>query len=149
MTKKTTTISGMIDVDAPIVPGKSAAGVLIGSAVRELLATVDAQSTTKLPEVEEYDFGTVKVWTRDGVIDQVGVYSGYRGVLQPGIRLGSTIADVEESFGCSVQEDEEDNLVVPNSPGWCFETEGWKRPQTVRDNRYARIMAIFVFACPR
>ena len=85
----------MIDLDAPIVPGKSAAGVFIGSVVNELFARVD-HSTTKLSSGERHDLGTVKVWAEDGVITQIGVYSGYRGVLQPGIRVGSTISDVEE-----------------------------------------------------
>jgi len=139
----------MIDIDAPIVPGKSAAGVLVGSVVSELLATVDTQSTTNQSRGEQHDFGTVKVWSKDGVIIQVGVYSGYRGVLRPGIGVGSTISDVEESFGCSVQEDAEDNLVVPTSAGWCFETEEWETPQTVTNNRNARIVSIFVFGCSR
>jgi hypothetical protein len=139
----------MIDLDAPIIPGKSAAGVFVGSAVSELLSTVGAHSTTKLSDVERHDLGLVKVWTKDGVIIQVGVYSGYLGMLYPGIRVGSTISEVEESFGCSVEEDEEDNLVVPTSPGWCFETEGWKAPRTVSNNRNARIVSIFVFSQPR
>jgi hypothetical protein len=115
----------------------------------ELLATVHSQSTTRLSIGEKHDLGSVNVWAKDGVIIQVGVYSGYRGVLQPRIRIGSTISDVEDSFGCSVQEDEEDNLVVPNSPGWCFETEAWKNPKTVGNNRNARIVSIFVFSCPQ
>jgi hypothetical protein len=139
----------MIDLDATIVPGKSAAGVSVGGAVTELLATVHSQSTTRLAIGEKHDLGSVKVWAKHGVIFQVGVYSGYRGVLQPGIGVGSTISDVEDSFGRSVQEDEEDNLVVPNSPGWCFETEGWKSPKTVGNNRNARIISIFVFSCPQ
>jgi hypothetical protein len=138
----------MIDLDAPIVPGKSVAGVSVGGAVNELLATVHAQSTVRVPIGERHDLGSVKVWAKDGVIIQVGVYSGYRGVLQPGIRVGSTISDVEGSFGCSVQEDEQDNLTVLNSPGWCFETERWKSPETVGNNRNARIVSIFVFRCP-
>ena len=139
----------MIDLDSLIIPGKSAAGIFVGSAVSELLSTVGAHSTTRLSGEERHDFGPVKVWTKDGVIVQVGVYSGYRGILHPGIRVGSTISEVEESFGCSVEEDEEDNLVVPTSPGWCFETEEWKAPQTVSKNRNARIVSIFVFGEPR
>ncbi len=139
----------MIDLDAPIVPGRSAAGVVVGSAVSELLSTVGAHSTTKLSGEERHDLGVVKIWAKDGVIIQVGVYSGYRGILQPGIRIGSTISEVEKSFGCSVQEDEEDNLVVPTSPGWCFETEEWKGPETVNRNRNAQIVSIFVFGYPR
>jgi hypothetical protein len=83
------------------------------------------------------------------MIIQIGVYSGYRGVLQPGIRVGATISEVEQSFGCSVEQDEEDNLVVPTSPGWCFETEEWKSPQTVSNNRDARIVSIFIFGFPQ
>src|SRR5262249_51700847 len=118
--------AGMIDLDAPIVPGRSAAGVFVGTAVSELLLTVDAHAITKLSSEERHDLGMVKVWAKDGVIIQVGVYSGYRGAVQPGLRVGSTISEVEESLGCPVQEDEEDDLVVPTSPGWCFETEEWK-----------------------
>jgi hypothetical protein len=114
-----------------------------------LRATVHSQSTTNLSSGEKHDLRAVKVWAKDGLIIQIGVYSGYRGVLQPGIRVGSTISQVEDSFGCSIQEDEEDNLVVPNSPGWCFETEEWKSPQTVSNNRNARIVTIFVFSCPK
>ena len=138
----------MIDIHAPIVPGKSAAGVFVGTAMSDLLSTVGAHAITKLSSGERHDLGVVKVWAKDGVIIQVGVCSGYRGMLQPGIRVGSTISEVEESFGCSVQEDEEDNLVVPTSPGWCFETEEWKSPQTVSSNRNARIASISVFASP-
>lgn len=138
----------MIDLDAPIVPGRSAAGVIVGTAVSELLSTVGAHTIAKLSGADRHDLGMVMVWAEDGVITQVGVYSGYRGMLQPGIRVGSTISEVEESFGCSVQEDEEDNLVVRTSPGWCFETEEWKSPKIVSSNRNARIVSIFVFASP-
>jgi hypothetical protein len=137
--------SGMIDLDASIIPGKAAAGVLIGSGVTELLAIIRPQSTTKLPMGEKLDWGAVKIWSENAIVAQIGVFSGYRGTLQPAIRIGSTIADVEDCFGCPVEEDEEDNLVVPTAPGWCFETEEWEKPQTVSNNRNTRIVAIFVF----
>jgi len=86
---------GMIDIDAQIVPGKSVAGFCIGGLVSEVLRSVRPQSTTKLYGAEKHDLGAIKVWAKDGVITQIGVYSGYRGVLQPGIRIGSTVADVE------------------------------------------------------
>jgi hypothetical protein len=140
-----TTISRMIDLDAFIVPGKSAAGISIGSGVAGLLATIRPQSETKLSNSVKHDLGAVKVWSRDSIITQVGVYPGYRGILQPAIHIGSTISDVEQSFSCSVEEDEEDNLIVPNSPGWCFETEALEVSHTIRDNRNAKIVAIFVF----
>jgi hypothetical protein len=39
----------MLDLDAPIIPGKSAGGVTLGSFVDSLLTTVRPESTTKLP----------------------------------------------------------------------------------------------------
>jgi len=135
----------MIDLDASIVPGKAAAGISIGSAVSELLANIRPLTAIKLSGSERLDFGTIKIWARNGIVTQVGVYSGYRGMLQTTIHIGSTIADVEDCFGCPVEQDEEDNLIVPNSPGWCFETETWEKPQTASNNRNARILAIFVF----
>src|SRR6185437_9095357 len=98
--------------------------------VTELLTTALMPSTTKLSSGERHDLGVVKLWTKNGLITQIGVHSGYLGVLENRVRIGSTIAEVEECFGCSVEEDEEDNLIVPNSPGWCFETEEWAKPYT-------------------
>ena len=74
---KAATISSMIDIHAPIVPGKSAAGLSIGDSVTELLLTVPTKSTTKLSSGEKHDLGAIKVWAEDGVITQIGVYSGY------------------------------------------------------------------------
>jgi hypothetical protein len=147
-TDNTTTISDMIDSNAPIVPGKSAAGISIGDGISELLATAPTLSRAKLSGTETYDLGAIKVWADDGVITQICVCSGYGGVLEPGIRIGSTIAEVEKGFGRSVVEDDEDNLVVPDSPGWCFETEQWVTPQTVSKNRNAKIVSICVFGSP-
>ena len=135
----------MIDIRAPIVPGKLAAGISIGGLVKELRTTVTTQSTTKLSSGERYDLDVIKLWVKNGVITQICVRSGYRGVLENRISIGSTIGDVEERFGCSVEEDEEDNLIAPNSPGWCFETEEWAKPYTVSNNRNAKITSISVF----
>jgi hypothetical protein len=135
----------VIDIDAPIVPGKSAAGFSIGSLVSDQLPAIRPQSTTNQSKHETHDLGIVKVWANGDVVYQIGVYSGYRGALPSGVGIGSTIADVEDFFGSLVQEDDEDNLVVPDSLGWCFETEEWGAPQTVSNNRKARIVSIFVF----
>ena len=123
----------------------SAAGVFIGSDVRMLLAQVKPISTTKLSDCLRHDFGSVSVWSKGNMIDQIGVFDGYQGALHGRIRVGSTIADMEEVFGAQVEEDEEDKLIVPGSPGWCFETESWSENQIVAENRHARITEICVF----
>ena len=103
--RNTAAIQGMIDNDAPIVPGKSAARISIGGLVSESLSAAPTRSKTKLSDGEAHDLGAIKVWVNEGIITQIGVYSGYRGVLEPGIRIGSTIADVEDCFGCSAEEE--------------------------------------------
>ena len=111
----------------------------------EFLSLNHPQSTTQLADAEEHDFQAIKLWAKNGIVTQIRVYSGYRGILESAIRIGSTIADVEDCFAFSVEEDEADNLIVPNSLGWCFETQAWGDPKTVANNRNARIVAIFVF----
>jgi hypothetical protein len=135
----------LIDLDASIVPGKSSAGILIGSDVRIL---ADSVSSTK-PDTAgslALDFGPVKVWSNGTFVTQIGVYGGYRGSLGSSIRIGSTIDQIQQLFDLPVIEDDEDSLIVAGSPGWCFETEDWGGDHTIGQNLKSRITAIFVFA---
>jgi hypothetical protein len=136
----------MVDLDATIIPGKGASGISIGTNLRDLPEGTRPQSVTPLLSGGlKHDLGSVKIWSKDGVITQVGVYSGYRGTLRSDIRVGSTLAEVEDCFGCPVEENDEDNLVVPGFPGLCFDTEEWGGNHTISENRNARITAIYVF----
>jgi len=132
------------DLDAPILPGISAAGIKIGSEIKELLDQARPMITEDRSAHMLYDFGSVKVWSSGGLISQIGVYAGYRGCLDNRICIGSSIADVEARCGCQVSEDEEDNLIAIGRPGWCFETEAWVENHTLERNRSARVTAIFV-----
>jgi hypothetical protein len=138
-------IPTMIDERAPIVPGQTAAGILIGGDVQLLLAQQPAVSIEERKRDTVYNFGSVRVWSSGRVIKQIAVSGGYSGSLFDHIRIGSTIADVEECLGCDVEEDEEENLVAPGSLGWSFETEEWDG-HSLRENRNTRITEIFVFA---
>ena len=113
--------------------------------MNELLLNIPPLEKTRLSLGEKYDLGSIKVWVENGIVTQVAVYSEYRGMLESAIHIGSTIAEVEAFFGYSVEEDEDDNLIVPGSSGWCFETEHWREPQVAWNNRNTRIVAIFVF----
>jgi len=94
--------SEMLDLESVIVPAKAAGRVSIGSAVSDFLSFNRPQSTTQLADGEKHDFGAVQIWVKNGIVTQVGVYSGYEGMLQSAIRIGSTIADIEDCFGCSI-----------------------------------------------
>jgi hypothetical protein len=63
------------------------------------------------------------VWSLSNAVSQIGVYEDYQGALNNHIRIGSPIADVQEFFRREVKEDDEDNLVLVDCPGFCFETE--------------------------
>ncbi len=135
-----------IDERAPIIPGVSAAGISVGADIRDIVTRVPASACEQLSQKSSlHRFRSVRVWSSEGIIDQIGVGDGYLGTLFEGaIHLGSTIAEVEEFFGRSPVEDDEDMLVVPGSQGWCFETTAWDGGQTVAENRDARIAEIFV-----
>ena len=133
------------DLDAPIVPNESAAGIQIGADAREIVERASLTFTFDPPDKSRsYSVGVVLLWVRAGTIHQIGVIGGYRGRIDGRIGIGSTIADVEDAFG-RVLEDDEDNLVVSSLPGWCFETEPWVDGDDLRQNRFARITAIYVF----
>jgi hypothetical protein len=136
--------SAILDLDAAVIPGESAAGIALGSDVRSVAAQLQPNATKELRASRLYDFGPVRIWSSGNLIDQIGVHDGYRGTLFQMIRVGSTISEVEQLLSCEVQEDEFDNLIVPGSPGWCFETDQWTGHGT-KDNRGAHIKAIFVF----
>lgn len=57
-------------------------------------------------------------------MNQIMVHHGYEGKLLGRIGLGSIIADIEAQIG-PWGEDEEDNLVIQNLPGFCFAVEGY------------------------
>ena len=94
--------------------------------------------------IVKYFFNCVKVWSQNGIVQQIEVDQGYRGLLETRIGIGSTIVEVENSFESEVIEDEEDNLVVKGQRGWSFETEHWVNGQSVDTNRTARISSILV-----
>jgi hypothetical protein len=144
-------MSKIPDLDAPIIPGKSAAGIQVGTTVKDLIVGAVPTLTTELSsDIVIYEFGPfVKVWVRHGVVDQVGVYAGYHGLLDGKIGIGSTIAEIEDWCGCRVEEDEEENLIAPGRTGWCFNTEYWAGDHTGSTNRNAAVNMIFVFSLTR
>lgn len=139
----------MIDLNAVIEPGKSAAGLSIGDPVVKLSQPDRPTRQTLGDGFELLDFGPVLVWAKGGVVFQIGVGEGYAGYISgTAIGVGSTIQQIINAIG-QVAEDEEDNLILANLPGICFETEAWRgdpRRQTVEENLDAKLTAIFVFA---
>ena len=111
----------MLDLDAAIEPGKAAAGLSIGDPVAGLPEATGSMRSRLDDGVELLDFGPVCVWVKNGVIDQIGVRRGYAGYVRgTTIGIGSSIQQVRDVLG-PVVEDDEDNLIVAQVPGLCFE----------------------------
>ena len=135
-----------LKLDAPIVPGKSAAGIFIGDHVDDILLQVQPFLVTDLSDGKRYRFGSVNIWANsNGKVEQIGLYSGYQGKTAETIGIGSTIGEVIASLGV-VAEDEEDNLVVLGQPGWCFESSQWQSAKQAMPDQSATVVEIFVFA---
>jgi hypothetical protein len=135
----------MFDLNAPIIPGESAAGVRIGQPIEDILAWKSPDAVVEIHSCTKFEFGVVHLWVENGKVSQVGVCAGYRGSLMQGLGIGSTLGDIQSSFG-PVVEDEDDNLIVEGRPGWCFETEEWMAGRQPEQNPNARVSQIYVFA---
>jgi uncharacterized protein (TIGR02996 family) len=134
----------MLNLEAPIIPGISAAGIRIGQPVETILAVLQPLEVVPLDGCQRLRFGAVDLWVKQRLVDQIGIYKGYRGTIAGKIGIGSILQEVEAAFG-SVLEDEEDNLVVAGMPGWCFETETWISGREPAQNPDAAVTGIFVF----
>lgn len=135
----------MFDLDAAIIPGRSAAGISIGTAADEILSREQPLRRQPLKTQELLTFDSVELWVEDGRVRQIALSAGYRGTLAGSVGIGTTLGDVISLLG-PVEEDEEDNLIVPGLPGWCFDTTHWTGGGEARENLTARVEVVIVFA---
>jgi hypothetical protein len=121
-----------MNIEAPIIPGESAAGIRLGTLIEEVLNehknSFDSGEVVKptfpIRVTTRYRSAMVDLGVIKGKVEQIMVHDGYRGKLVGTIGLGATIADIERYIGL-VEEDEEDNLVIRDIPGLVFEIEGY------------------------
>ncbi|HEY7357780.1 MAG TPA: hypothetical protein VH590_14985 [Ktedonobacterales bacterium] len=150
----------MLDLDAPLVPGQSAAGYRIGMSIEEIPQRERAlfQPTPILDYRGQPTGGiryrslNVDLWTDNaGHINQIGIHNGYRGKLLDKIHLGMTADDIERLIGpCA--EDDEDTLTIRGIRGFCFEVP-WQPKRSIPEDfdftwpelRFAPIDWMFVF----
>jgi hypothetical protein len=138
----------MLKLDATIEPGKGAAGLAIGDPIEQLSEAERRAGHDLGNGLTLIDLGSVRVWARRGVVEQIGLRGKYNGrVAGTAIQVGSTLQQVVDELGPLV-EDDEDNLVAVKMPGLCFETETWRGEpgrETVEENLDAQLTEIFVF----
>ena len=134
-----------MDFQATIFPGTRAAGLIIGDFLPD--TPPDHQRSVELSNVEfrELTYGSVTILSSDKRIVEIALREGYKGKTEKGIGIGSTIQEVIEAYGEDVQEDWEENLITPSTPGWCFETTVWETPYDPN----SRIIYIVVYSIDR
>lgn len=140
--------SSDLDLDAPILPGKGAAGLRVGARITTLPAELLARFTIHrcvnscVPNavITTYRVDGVTLYVSDRVIDQIAVSTGYRGALNGphgSISIGSTVAEVAARIG-AVIEDDDDNLRIAGLSGLCFELEDAFEQYTPTDDPIPR-----------
>jgi hypothetical protein len=117
-----------MNIDAPIVPGKAAAGIVLGSLVADFISAERPDSVRQLYSCDVFEYPNFKIWAdpQTGAIVQVAVSGGYTGSTANGLRLGMTLREVAEKIG-RPYEDDEDCLLIEGMPGLELETSAWKR----------------------
>ena len=110
----------MFGLSAPTVSGKSVAGLKLDHPIDEIVKYQQPVEIHPLGGSVKYRFNQVTLCVRNGKVIQLGMKLDYQGKLRSLIGIGATIRDVQLVVG-KVIEDEENNLVVPGMPGWCFE----------------------------
>lgn len=129
----------MINLAASIIPGHSAANVLLGSDIEAVLVQAKIEFTRKQinPNTVLYCSESVDMWATDGKINQIGLHGQYQGRLMSNIGIGTPMAIVEKELG-KVTLDIEDNLRIGDISGVCIEVDPDHNDNPVTD--------IFVFS---
>jgi hypothetical protein len=118
-----------LDLNAPIVPGKSAAGITLGQPLSEFIRKYGELFSFK---GNRYCSESVIVSIADDVVSQIGVFDGYRGKIAGKIGIGSTDKEVELFLGV-IEENDYDDLVVKGISGFCFEINPDADPQPITE----------------
>lgn len=121
----------MLDLSAPIEPGKRAAGIALGAPIAAVLRAAQPDSLTAEPVINtclqaptgitHYTAPAIELWEADGQVIQMRVRTGYRGAISgSAISLGATRAQISAAFG-PLTLDDAGNPAICALPGLSFE----------------------------
>jgi hypothetical protein len=113
-----------IVADAPIEPGRSAAGINLGTPVAEVLRD-NVELVGEHPKFGWYAIRGpfVTLHARHGVVRQVLVHGDYSGRVQSLVGLGSSVAQLRALLGAWSEGAYGSEIEIPALPGVFFETE--------------------------
>jgi hypothetical protein len=115
----------MIDLRAPIIPEKEAAGISLGTPIDDVLATPGIDfDIEQRHDSNVYKSANIHLFVdNNGRIDQICVKGEYAGCLFSDIRIGASICDIPKKHG-PLGLDMEGNCVTTRVPGVCLEYDG-------------------------
>lgn len=102
------TMTNKIDLNGPIIPGKGAAGLVLGTLMDDidrvdLAGLIHSSVNTGLLNDtigwETYASDDIYLRFKEGKLDMVGVMGAYRGMTQEGFGVGSMVSDFELVYG--------------------------------------------------
>ena len=111
------------ELNASILPCEGAGGIKLGSIVSDLfLDTLNAANLIehRSAETNMYRFDSISLFVSNRRIIQIAVYNKYIGKLDNYIHIGMPKQQVEQQYGM-FKLDDEDNLVLADISGVCFE----------------------------
>jgi hypothetical protein len=105
-------MSNKIDLNSPIIPGRGAAGLVLGT----LLGDIESVDLTGLNHHsikagllnqsifwETYTSCDLYLRFKEGKLDMIGVMGAYRGLTQQGLGIGSRVSDIELVYGSLIE----------------------------------------------
>jgi hypothetical protein len=131
------------DLDAPIIPGETAAGLQLGISISDIDSNSLAELTHEVKTGGFYDNASTSdiYYSKDiylrfvgGHLQTIGVMSAYRGTIAQGLGIGAGVSDFEHVYGRLV-EGSEDELTFERVNGrlWLeveetgLNSENWKQ----------------------
>lgn len=143
-----------IDLRAPIVPGKSAAGFTLGTSIHSIDPAVlrgfhyeEVKNDFLKPEdrAKKYIQHDVVLYFERDTLTQIAVMRNYVGKIEGKLGIGRTVSEFEELFG-GVKGDDEGNMVFSNLRGLCFEcNQGDRSEHWEEEIRAMKVEEIYVF----
>jgi len=123
----------MLDLDAPILPGRGAAGIRLGDRLEDVLRACSGLFTEVHVgnaclcdpwSASVFRSASVDLSHRDGRVSQITIHNDYRGRLRCAVGLGSTPAEIARAIG-PWEEVDADIYGIAGLPGLAFGVEGW------------------------
>jgi len=124
----------VIDLTASILPGKSLAGITLGTAANTLIPQLEILAEyTEEPGLVHYEIDSVDIWVKDGVVVKLAALDNYTGKIDNQVGIGSTVQKTFKVLG-PLAENKKGEIRATQVQGLGFGTDGWIEARTQEMN---------------